>query len=587
MEDIRFIFTDPENVSSFKDHVLEDDWQWVYCGVDSNIREGVKGILGSENRFFFAQDLQRLCLLKKDEFLNWITGWEKDQDMIIGIGSLISYKSPLGSDLFLNYCFMLLIQEWIKEDRKMLFVLESPWMLKACSENFHRSDIRISQSHTYLFKKCLKNSLVANLRSLSKAWSSVVLLSSVRVHCIMSKVRPLGELEDAADVFTCTWIEERSFKDGQFRDPYMGNLNAFYERKGLRTKTLTLPLFPRGLLKEVFHNDNIIPTIYFSSFSDIFRSFYRILTVNPSRKVNSINGLNMTRFLDNAYIAGKDVVFQSTLNYYCFLRFFKQPRLSFSALIYPFENQPWDKVMIKAMRNSGRTFKGVGYQHSTISPLLLNFFLGKDEDKVISLPDMIVANGEHWASVLKNARYSCPIENGGSLRFSSSAKAADLTTDIDSARHKNEDNVLVLLSASLWYSLDILYFLLSSAPTNRTYLIKPHPDIPERIIRKSIPYFPENFIFIEGSMDECMAKAGWAVHVGTTAAVECMMNGLTVFKYLPERIDLDPLLGLDIEQRIVTDRDGLDFDHEVQTSAVDDCLIAEPFNEDVWKEILK
>jgi hypothetical protein len=587
MENIRFIFTDPENVSTFKDRVLEDEWQWVYCGVDSNVREAVKSILGSENRFFFAQDLQRLCLLKKEEFLNWVTCWEKDQDMIIGIGSLIAYKSPLGSDLFLNYCYMLLTQEWIKEDRKMLIVLENPWLLKACSENFHRSDIQIFLRHTYFLKKCFKGSLMANLRLLSKAWYSMVLLSSVKVHYLMSKLRPLVELEDAADVFTCTWIEERSFKGGQFQDPYLGNLNAFYEKEGLRTKTLSLPLFPRVLLTSVLQNANIIPMIYFSSFSDIFYSFYRTLTVNPTRKVNSINGLDLTCLLDDASTAGKDVVFQSTLNYHCFLRFFKQPGLSFSALVYPFENQPWDKVMIKAMRDSGRVFKGVGYQHSTISPLLLNYFLGKGEDKVISLPDAIVANGKHWASVLKNARYSCPIENGGSLRFTPRAKTVDLKNDPHNIRHENEDNVLVLLSASLWYSLDLLYFVLSSAQTNRTYLIKPHPDISERIIRKNIPHFPDNFIFIEGSMDECMAKAGWAVHIGTTAAFECMMKGLTVFKYLPERIDLDPLLGLDIEQRIVTDHDELDFSYKAQSDEVDNSLIAEPFNEDAWKEILK
>jgi surface carbohydrate biosynthesis protein (TIGR04326 family) len=403
----------------------------------------------------------------------------------------------------------------------------------------------------------------------------------------MSKLRPLGELEDAADVFTCTWIEERSFKDGQFQDPYLGNLNAFYEREGLRTKTLTLPLFPRVLLKRVFQEDSIIPTIYFSRFADIFHSFYRTFAVNPTRMVNSTNGLDLASLFDDAYTAGKDVVFQSTLNYHCFLRFFKQPGLSFSALIYPFENQPWDKVMIKAMRDSGRTFKVVGYQHSTISPLLLNYFLGTGEEKIVSLPDAIIANGKHWTLVLKDGKYSCPIENGGSLRFSPSVRKADITTDADNARHKNGDNVLVLLSASLWYSLDLLYFLLSSAKTNKTYLIKPHPDISERIIRKNIPHFPDNFIFIEGSMDECMAKAGWAVHIGTTAAFECMMKGLTVFKYLPERIDLDPLLGLDIEQRTVTDHDELDFSHKAQTGEVDNSLIAEPFNEDVWKEILK
>lgn len=586
MELIRFILTDPENVSSFKDLVLEDGWRWVYCGVDSKVRENVKSILGSENRLFYAQDLQKLCLSKKDEFLNWITGWEKNQDQIISHGSLISYKSPLGSDLFLNYCFMLLVQEWTSQDRKMLIVLENPWMLKACSENFNRSDIRIHQSSRYFLKKYLRNNLFVNLRLLSKVWHSIVLLFYVRLHCLKHNIKYSSELEDNVDVFTCTWIEKRSFKDEKFFDPYLGNLNTFYEKEGYRTKTLTLPLFPRNLIKNVLLTTNIIPTVYFSRFSDIFYSLYRTFTVNPKRKIDIINGLDLNNLFNSAYKTGVDVLFQSTLNYYCFLRFFKQPSLSFKSLIYPFENQPWDKVMIKAMRDCGKFFKAVGYQHSTISPLLLNYFLGEGEDKIISLPDTIVANGNHWASVLKKARYSCPIENGGSLRFSAGVKRVDHTSGTANSKSRNEDNVLVLLSASLGYSLDVLYFLINLGYMDKMFLIKPHPDIPEKTIRKKIAHFPENFIFIEGSMEECMSMAGWAVHIGTTAAVECMMKGLTVFKYLPERIDLDPLLGLDIEQRIVTDCDVLDFNYQ-QTNRVDDSLIAEPFNKKVWKETLE
>ena len=97
-----------------------------------------------------------------------------------------------------------------------------------------------------------------------------------------------------------------------------------------------------------------------------------------------------------------------------------------------------------------------------------------------------------------------------------------------------------MLSTSLVYSLDLIYYLLRCSIHDREILLKPHPDLPAQLIRKYIKRrLPDNFIFASGTMDEWMSQVGWAIHVGTTAAIECMMQGITVFKYLPERKDFE------------------------------------------------
>ena len=82
-----------------------------------------------------------------------------------------------------------------------------------------------------------------------------------------------------------------------------------------------------------------------------------------------------------------------------------------------------------------------------------------------------------------------------------------------------------------------------------------------------------------------MARARWAIHVGTTAAIECMMKGIMVLKYVPERIDLDPLINMDFGQEKVSGDDVMTFGYSATLNSIDESLIAEPFNKSTWDDI--
>ena len=67
-----------------------------------------------------------------------------------------------------------------------------------------------------------------------------------------------------------------------------------------------------------------------------------------------------------------------------------------------------------------------------------------------------------------------------------------------------------------------------------------------------------------------------------------MMNGIKVLKYLPERIDLDPLLGIDTQQDVVTDEIKPDFKNRAHPVGLpDSSLIGEPFNRELWERLLQ
>ena len=560
----------------------------MFMGEDSCLREEIMKQLGSESRRCYAEDFQQVCLDKKKVFLDWIAELGEQQDKSFWWGTNIAYKSPLASSTFLNYCFVSLIQKWIEQDiKKIIIILENPWLVKACSKNFHNQNICIIDNHKHFIKTWVKCQFVSYAKLFFFLPRSMNMWIINKAYTLKYNKQVTTILRNRIDVLTCTWVEDRSFKSGNgiFVDPYLGNLRDYYKNKGLETIAITLPIFPSHILKKVYRSKEIIPSIYFVGLSDIAKSFFKTLFLKWNKQIPHSSGLDLTPVFEYETITEKCSVCYALLHYYVCLKLFKSRNMPCRALVYPFEDQPWDKMMVLAMQQAQTGCKAIGYQHSTISPFLLNYFLGENESNTHPQPSIIISNGEYWGAVLRNAGFTCPVKNGGSLRFGSNANSDE--TETSSIGNDRGNNVLVLLSASLNYSLDLLFYLLRSAPGGKNFLLKPHPDVPEKTIKKYIRELPDNFVFVGGSMNECMSQVAWAVHVGTTAAIECMMQGIRVFKYLPERIDLDPLLGLDFKQHVVTDKDVLNFNKMWTVKVPDNSLMAESFNEATWEEILK
>ncbi|MCK5608097.1 hypothetical protein KAR91_39820 [Candidatus Pacearchaeota archaeon] len=582
----KLIIISSENIKAYTNLVMQDDWQWVFMGTDSCLREKIIEELDNEKRVCYANDFQQICIKQKNNFLDWINKIGTQYDISFWSATTISYKSPLATDLFLNYCFLSLIQKWNCQNvKKILIIIENPWLIKACSINFNNDSIQVIDNNFNYIKKWI------NLQFVSYAKLFFFFVRSLKVW-ILDKVYTLKYnkkiahvLRNKIDVMTCTWIEDRSFsgKNGRFVDPYLGSLNDYYKTMGLNTATITLPILPDHILKKIYECEEIIPSIHFARLRDIFKVFSKCFSLEWNNKYIYSNGLQLTYLFEFETIAEKYNVYHALLHYQIYLRLFAHHKMQCHALIYPFENQPWDKMMILALRQFNTNCKAIGYQHSTISPFLLNYFLGKNENNIQPQPDVIVSNGEYWGAILKNGGFSCPIKNGGSLRFSSNIKPDK--TEIKLLGNDRDNNVLVLLSSSLNYSLDLLFYLIKQPKNDKRFLLRPHPDTPETMIKRYIKKLPDNFIFVDGSMAENMSRVAWAIHVGTTAAIECIMQGIKVFKYLPERIDLDPLLNMDFNQQVVTDGEYLDFTKTITVDLISNNLISEPFNDAVWKEV--
>lgn len=584
----QLVIINPTNVDTCNNLIKQKSWQWSFMGTDPCLREKIISQLGSENRYCYAEEFQNTCIEQKKPFLDWMANIGKQQDKTLWWATSIAYKSPYASDFFLNYCYLTLIQEWIEQKVKnRVIIIENPWLLKACLNNFDVESVNIIVSTNYFITKWIKHNVCSYGRLLFFLLRSLKMWIVNKIYSLKYHKQITNILKSKIDVLTCTWIENRSFKgkNNKFSDPYLGTLNDYYKKLGLKVATITLPLFPIKLLKKAYSCGEIIPSIYFTRLSDILRSFFKALFLKYDKKIPDKNEFDLTSIVEYEMISEKGGICYTFLHYLSCLNLVKRVDMSCLALIYPFEYQPWDKIMVRAVKHANSKCRVVGYQHGTVSPFNLNYFLGKGEGKIAPQPDMIVSNGEHWKKVLEKSGFVASIKNGGSLRFNPKGESTQTETLPISEERKKK--VLVILSTSLMYSLDVIYYLLRCSTHDREFLLKPHPDLPVQLIRKYIKRFPDNFRFIDGSMDKWMEQVGWAIHIGSTAAIECMMQGITVFKYLPERVDLDPLLGMDFKQKVLTDKDNLNFQDKVDFDLPDKALIAEPFNKEMWNSILE
>lgn len=583
------IIIPPSKLNKWKYLIFRKGWQWVFMGSDSCLREAVIKELGELNRHYYAKELQNISIKYKKDFLDWIAKLGDIQNKSFWWATNMAYKSPLASDLFYMYCCLLLVQSWInKGAKKRILIIENPWLIKTCLYNFKNQNVFVVNDTRYFVKNWVKNQCFSYARIFLFLIYSIKMWLVNKIYVVRYKNQIEKIIKDKIDILIWTWIEDRSFKEKNiFSDPYLGSLKDYYAKKGFKIITTTLPIFPHRLLKKTYQSGDVIPSIYFGKFKYIFKSFFKAIFLRWNRKIPDITGLNLEPLFNYEKILEKGKICYVFFHYLIIFNIFNYKRMFCNIVVYPFENQPWDKMLVKGMRDAQSKCKIIGCHNISIPFFYLNFFLGEGEGRVQPQPDIVISNGKYWGTVLKDAGFSCPIKNGGSIRFSSNLKPPKQESSaLKDTMNERNNNVLVLLSTSVKYSLDLLFYLLRMSTSNKNILIKPHPDTPEKVIKRYIKKLPDNFNYVDGSMEEWMEQVGWAIHVGSTAAIECMTKGIKVFKYLPERIDLDPLLGMDFRQNIVTDSDTLDFKYPENFEMPFNNLISEPFNEETWKSIL-
>ncbi len=579
--------------------VAGKDFAWLYLGQDITQRQNIAVKLGEEKRYFTGSLLQDTAYEQKKRFLDFLAALGQKQDnQLYWWASDTAYRNPLTSDLFLLWCYASLFGKVIDkekwgEKKSLIVFVEERWLYKALRQRGGSGDYRFLSAAT-VWPEALK----LTLKLIAARF--LFIGQACRPYIGARRLKPRNEPGYAGDtanrVYIYSWIQDRSFNErGEFRDAYFGRLPDIVTEGGNQISYITPPFLPRPLkqkCQDVRGLDFTFLDNYYT-FINILRSACACLRIDYRGEEKWVGTLLRRQNLHEIFFP------RHPAYYHAFKKWLKQSVGDNAVIIYPFENQPWEKMLCRAVRESGKKIRLIAYQHTTVPSMVLNYFLGEGEASGMPLPDCIVADSDRALKTMKNAGFGgVEIVNGGALRFE---HLLSRKSDIREKERKQSKNVLVALP----YQTDLVQeFLLAvfnafeGLKDSPGILIKFHPSASAKNLRIRLPDWPPHFESTEKPISEMLGEIDLVICSSANIILEMALTGIPVVSYRSEHIlCLDELEGLDEGavkscyendmQNVVLSvlNRGVTYSPGDASRKVTGFFA--PVNEEVWKDVVK
>ncbi len=536
-------------------HVIQQDSQrtWCYLGTDVASHERLRRASAGEVRI--GAELTEIALRLKQPFLDWIAALgPQQQDPVIWWASAMASKSPLQSDLFYFVCYGEILAAWsVGESSPQVVVVEDVWLWAAAREWF-------LDSPRMQFTGTREESLVVargRLRRRARVQALRFVASAVRT-VIRARARMPRHVPPRADqqALIVTWIEARAFApDGTFRDPYTGRLASILTAHGVPVSRLTPLAVPRALWASVQASaEQFVVTPAFVRIGDVLRAARARFRIDAGAAGNRFLGRDHGALLEReCLVENASASFRQHLVWFAAARriaaLMRDRRVT---VIYPFENQPHEKLLCLAWRQAAPNATLVGYVTAGIPTLLLSFFLGAGEEKFQPLPDAIVTNGPASRDLLEASGYgSRRLIDGGAFRFE---HLADLLSAGTASAAGQIARVLVPLPTVPRYARELLAALAEAFREPLIDRLGGHPvecvvtfhvDLPRERIVDETQTLPPSIVLSSRGVGELLSQSALCVFVPPTGSWrEALIAGVPVLRYRPDTLDLDPIDSL-------------------------------------------
>jgi hypothetical protein len=470
-------------------------------------------------------------------------------------------------------------------------IVEDRWLYKALRQRYGVGDKGLRfLSNITVWPEALK-------LSLRRVAVRVLFVWRAFGYCFGSRrTKSSTKTDNAGRVYLYSWIQDRFFNtNGQINDAYFGRLPDILKAGGKKVAYITPPFLTTPLKKKCLAYKDFEFTFLDSYYSigGILRSALACPRIRYHGEEKWVGTLLRGQELHGVY-------FQNHLAYYhAFKKWLKEGAPKKAVIIYPFENQPWEKMLCYAVAESDKQIKLVAYQHSTMPSLVLNYFLGAGEAENMPLPHCIVADSDRALETLKSAGYGdVEIVNGGALRFEHVQSQKNLETE---KRSNRPPSVLVALP----YMLDLVQELLLSVfkafaglKNSPRIIIKFHPAVSSKNLRIRLPDWPAHFESTEKPVSEMLGEIDLVICSSANIILEMAAVGIPAVRYRSEHtLCLDELEGLeegavkscyenDMRNVVssVLNREGEYYPRGISRTTSD---FFTPVDEEVWKEVVK
>lgn len=549
--------------------------EWCYLGTDAERRSSVVKALAFAREVPIGEALTRLAHEIKQPFLDWISEAGAYQpDATVWWGSTLASTSPLQTDLFLLVCYAELVRSWAHETAgttRRVVVVENPWLAWLLQRHL-AGEARVAFCGVGWFS-CVRDAagwllkvpLAAMTMMLWTLRSLVMMRRSFR-----GVADPLDGLTRRA-VLIYTWIQPRSLKHpGQVTDPWTGRLQEILTAHGECVRRLTPLQIPSALMEPLRAlAPSLIVTPRYLTVGDLVRGMCRWLWLHDFAHWSRFREWNYAALLYQECLRewGQIQFGQTRLFYLAMRRIARRYGPRVKCLVYPFENQPWEKLLCLAWREQAPQVTLVGYQHSWVPPLLLPYALGARERHTVPLPDRIVTNSEVNLQALRAGGYpEEKLVNGGALRHeylhTSNNGAPHGADPATSPMARPRRTVLVTLPLHEAHARRLLTdcleefevpLMIEGLREPVQFLVKLHPYLPLRRFYRRALRLPPWIALSDRTTREALAQADLLLYGGPTSTWwEAALSGVPVLKYASDLLDIDAGHGHGLTVRVCT-----------------------------------
>ena len=513
---------------------------WLYLGKDINQRERVESILGAESRWILGESLHRVAAELRQPFLDLVADIGQNQSNQIGWwSSTLSWKVWGASDLFLLVCYLGLArsvsQEATSRGNRLMLVVEDFWLLRQFKENYAGQAIIFCDSGSSLSKQKLTGVFQGLLKRVG--W----LLKSLRNYILQRKawasLKTHVPTQDSVAIYSYP-MGRCLQENGGWQDPFLPQLDLFIQRQGYNVVRFSPPE-SNGLEGEIAQRQSYFqPLILCANLGIVWRSL-TAFWLPRWRKSMDVDGIPVVRLAEREWFTelGRSSLCVYRMFYECLQRMIRVGKWKW--IVYPYENQPWEKMISLCARPQG--IRTLGIQHSALSIFYLSYFLGAGEYDHMPLPDLILTSGPYPHRLLKEG--GNPIERlkmCGSIRYNHLTKSGR-EEPLASLDTLSSSDILVALPIDIHMTRHLLSAIRHAFPDGGQkdglrFHIKTHPICP---IRPS----DVGFAAVEAHTDiyKAFLNCGLVIFVGSTVGPEAVALGLKVLRYRPELLlDVDP-----------------------------------------------
>ena len=498
---------------------------YIFLGKDPLLSDYLDKILCHKiKKIEYLKDFVKIQYLYRDNYIDFIDLNEKADFDNQWWKTRLSGKNPWISSTYFRFCQIVLIKNILKKFKKtelnLLILIEEDCVLRSVNEllkNNYRYKFYNKRHSDFSKLKLIFTGLVRRILAIP-----LYLYKSIVYKIIFKSFNHTSFFNN--NVFVFSFIDSRCFNDNNFNDPFLGK---FLTKINIKKNISYIPVLinvsiKRLLLFRKWLSINNYSVSFLPYYISIPNALFEIFKFNFFfKKVENkyLHGINLKYLISRERLEEwSDFSLQNNLITKLSTQIKKYSHNKL--LIYPFENQIWERNMLSVFEQDVNV-KIYAVQNAPAPKLSIRFYVSKKMIKFLPLPDAIFVTG--------NISYNNLVEFYGDKilkKFSTSRKI--LNSQYNSNTDSIRQNIMVACSISNTESVELILFVINTLRSynNFNVTIVSHPLSNFNFINFLQKIKAPSHIKLGKDYKNTIENSRYILFDSSTSGIEGLLNGL-------------------------------------------------------------